>query len=39
LARDHGLRAPLSERVVALIHEAEARGEGSPGLTPPEIRA
>jgi 2-dehydropantoate 2-reductase len=39
LAGDHGLRAPLSERVVALIHEAEARGEGSPGLTPPEIRA
>lgn len=39
LARQHGLRAPLSERVVALVHAAEARGEGPPGLTPPEIRA
>lgn len=39
LARDHGLRAPLSERVVTLIHAAEAEGTGSPGLTPLEIRA
>ncbi len=39
LARDHNLRAPLSEHVVALVRDAEARAEGSPGLTPRQIRS
>jgi 2-dehydropantoate 2-reductase len=38
LADNHGLRAPLSARVVALVRAAEARGLGSPGLTPQQIR-
>lgn len=39
LAQRHGLQAPLSERIVSLIREAEQAGEGSPGLTPDQIRA
>ena len=35
----HGLKAPLSRRIVALIKSAEAAGHGSPGLTPEQIRA
>jgi len=39
LAQRHGLQAPLSERIVSLIRKAEQAGEGSPGLTPDQIRA
>jgi 2-dehydropantoate 2-reductase len=39
LAGQHGLKAPLNERVVALIRRAEKAGKGSPGLTPEQIRA
>jgi 2-dehydropantoate 2-reductase len=38
LAERHGLRAPLSRRVVTLIKSAEAAGKRSPGLTPEQIR-
>lgn len=38
IADRHGLQVPLSRRVVALIKSAEAKGEGSPGLTPEQIR-
>ena len=38
LADRHGLQAPLSRRIVALIKAAEAAGKGSPGLTPEQIR-
>ena len=38
IADRHGLKAPLSERIVALIKHAEAAGKGSPGLTPDQIR-
>ncbi len=33
LAAKHGVRAPLNERMVRLVHEAEARGEGPPNLS------
>jgi 2-dehydropantoate 2-reductase len=39
IADRHGLPAPLSRRIVALIRSAEAAGQGSPGLTPEQIRA
>jgi 2-dehydropantoate 2-reductase len=39
IADRHGLQAPLSRRIVALIKSAEAAGQGSPGLTPEQIRA
>lgn len=39
LAKRHGLAAPLSARVAALIRHAEHAGSGSPGLTPEQIRA
>ncbi|MDB4947069.1 MAG: 2-dehydropantoate 2-reductase [Labilithrix sp.] len=32
LAKQHGLRAPRNERVVALVHEVERRRAGSPKL-------
>lgn len=38
LAVKHGMAAPLSGRVVALVKEAEAHGKGPPGLTPAQIR-
>lgn len=38
IAERHGLLAPLSRRVVALIKRAEAEGKGSPGLGPDQIR-
>ena len=38
IADRHGLQAPLSRRIVALIKSAEAAGKGSPGLTPEQIR-
>lgn len=39
LAKRHGLKAPLSARIVDLIRNAEHAGRGSPGLTPEQIRA
>lgn len=33
------LQVPLSRRIVALIRNAEAAGQGSPGLTPGQIRS
>jgi 2-dehydropantoate 2-reductase len=38
IADRHGLRVPLSRRIVALIKQAEASGKGSPKLTPDQIR-
>jgi 2-dehydropantoate 2-reductase len=38
IAGRHGLKAPLSHRIVTLIKSAEAAGKGSPGLTPEQIR-
>lgn len=38
LAERHGIAVPLSRRIVALIREAEAAGNGPPGLTPQQIR-
>jgi 2-dehydropantoate 2-reductase len=38
IAGRHGLQAPLSRRIVMLIKRAEAAGQGSPGLTPEQIR-
>ncbi len=34
LAERHGVSAPINERIIAMIHEVEARGEGSPNLSP-----
>ena len=39
IADRHGLKVPLSRRVVELIRQAEAAGKGSPGLTPEQIRS
>ena len=39
IADRRGLLAPLSRRIVELIRKAEADGQGSPGLTPEQIRA
>jgi 2-dehydropantoate 2-reductase len=39
IADRHGLPAPLSRRIVALVKSAEASGQGSPGLSPEQIRA
>jgi 2-dehydropantoate 2-reductase len=38
IADRRGLQVPLSRRIVALIRRAEAAGQGSPGLTPEQIR-
>jgi 2-dehydropantoate 2-reductase len=38
IADRHGLEAPLSHRVVELVRRAEAAGQGSPVLTPDQIR-
>jgi 2-dehydropantoate 2-reductase len=37
LARDYGLKAPLSERILALVKEAEANAAGPPGISPRQI--
>lgn len=37
LATQHGLPAPLSERIAALVRSAEAAQQGSPGLEPAQI--
>jgi len=39
IADRHGLKVPLSRRIVALVKQAEAAGKGSPGLTPEQVRA
>jgi 2-dehydropantoate 2-reductase len=39
IADRHGLEVPISRRVVALIKQAEAAGNGSPKLTPEQIRS
>jgi len=38
IAERRGLEVPISRRVVALIKSAEADSNGSPGLTPQQIR-
>jgi 2-dehydropantoate 2-reductase len=37
IAAQHGLHAPLSERITALVKSAEAAKQGSPGLQPAQI--
>lgn len=39
LAERAGIDAPLNRRIVALVHEVEARGTGSPALGPDELWA
>ena len=39
IAERRGLDVPLSRRIVELIRKAEAAGQGSPGLTPDQIRS
>lgn len=39
IADRHGLKAPLSHRIIELIRQAAATGEGSPKLTPEQIRS
>jgi 2-dehydropantoate 2-reductase len=34
LAKEHGARAPLNERIVEMVHAAEKDAQGSPGLAP-----
>lgn len=34
LAKQYGASAPINERIVAMVHEVEARGQGSPDLSP-----
>ncbi|MEL6360394.1 MAG: 2-dehydropantoate 2-reductase [Pseudomonadota bacterium] len=38
LCKRHGLSAPLNGRIADLVREAEIAGEGSPRLTPTEVR-
>lgn len=38
IAERRGLQAPLSQRIVALVKQAEAAEQGPPGLTPEQIR-
>lgn len=38
LAKASGTDAPLSRSIVALVRDAEAKGEGPPGLTPADVR-
>jgi 2-dehydropantoate 2-reductase len=39
IADRHGLEVPISRRVVALIKQAEAAGQGPPSLSPEQIRS
>jgi 2-dehydropantoate 2-reductase len=34
LAKEHGVRAPLNERIVEMVRAAEKDAKGSPGLAP-----
>ena len=38
IARRRRIEVPLSERVVALVKQAESRGQGSPRLGPEQVR-
>ncbi len=38
LAREHGLSAPISEKIVGLVREAESASAGPPGIAPEQIR-
>jgi 2-dehydropantoate 2-reductase len=38
LAESCGARAPMSQRVVELVHEVEAKGEGSPRMSAERLR-
>jgi 2-dehydropantoate 2-reductase len=38
MAERHGLKVPLTRRIVALVRDAESAGTGSPGLTPDQVR-
>jgi len=38
IAGRHGLAVPLTRRVVALVKQAESARQGSPGLTPEQVR-
>ena len=38
LAHKSGVRAPLTERIIAQVRQAEAAGAGSPGLSPDQIK-
>lgn len=37
LATDHGLSAPVNQRIVELIHAAESRAQGSPRMAPGQV--
>jgi 2-dehydropantoate 2-reductase len=37
LGQKSGMRMPLTERIIALVKQAEAAGAGSPGLSPDQI--
>lgn len=39
LAKKLGAEAPINERVIALVHQAEAAGQGSPHLSGPALLA
>jgi 2-dehydropantoate 2-reductase len=39
LAQKHRVRAPITERIIALVKQAEAQRDGSPGLRPDQINA
>ena len=39
IAARRGIEVPLSRRVLSLIKDAEARGKGSPHLTPEQVRS
>ncbi len=37
LARQQGMSAPVNQRIMELVHEAQSLGQGSPGLSGPEL--
>jgi 2-dehydropantoate 2-reductase len=38
LAQKNGARAPVTERIIGLVKQAEAAGAGSPGLRPDQVK-
>jgi 2-dehydropantoate 2-reductase len=38
LAEEHGVEAPLNRSIVALVHEAETKRSGSPGMSAESLR-